>query len=128
MFQICQRLDEEQTATRAILSALQVQFHVFYFSKLLVFAILSMLSVISVHNFFLAYLFQLQNKISRCDHCSSLLHELSVHANGIHAVNMMNNNKEEDDVDLTTKVKELELELAQTKLALVEAECRNQVK
>lgn len=73
-----------------------------------------------------AILSALQNKISRCDHCSSLLHELSVHANGIHAVNMMNNNKEEDDVDLTTKVKELELELAQTKLALVEAECRNQ--
>lgn len=37
----------------------------------------------------------------------------------------INNNKE--DVSLTTKIKELELELAQTKLALVEAECRNQV-
>lgn len=36
-----------------------------------------------------------------------------------------NNNVEE--ASLTSKIKELELELAQTKLALVEAECRNEV-
>lgn len=45
--------------------------------------------------------------------------------NGVFSSSSLNNNKE--DVNLT-KIKELELELAQTKLALVEAECRNQVK
>lgn len=34
---------------------------------------------------------------------------------------------DQEDVNLVAKVKELELELAQTKLALVEAECRNEV-
>lgn len=44
--------------------------------------------------------------------------------NGIASKNSSTN---DEDVNLVTKVKELELELAQTKLALVEAECRNEV-
>lgn len=54
-------------------------------------------------------------KISTCDNCSSYLNDC-IEKSGSEPMN--------DD----ERVRELELELAQTKLAHVEAECRNQVR
>lgn len=67
----------------------------------------------------------MQKTVSRCDKCKSSINACSETQNGIHSPNSYNNNKDEDLK--SSKLKELELELAQTKLALVEAECRNQV-
>ncbi len=66
-----------------------------------------------------------QQKVLNCERCSSWINESSVLTNGDVSASSLNNNKE--DTNVMTKVKELELELAQTKLALVEAECRNDV-
>lgn len=43
-------------------------------------------------------------------------------------MNSPTNELSRDEASLTQRVKELELELARTKLSQVEAECRNQVR
>ncbi|KAJ3641745.1 hypothetical protein Zmor_028224 [Zophobas morio] len=54
----------------------------------------------------------LKFKISNCEKCSTVVHEAKESC--------------DDDENRSERVRELELELAQTKLAQVEAECRNQ--
>lgn len=53
-------------------------------------------------------------KIAGCERCRE-------------AINSPTNELSGDEASLTQRVKELELELARTKLSQVEAECRNQV-
>lgn len=59
--------------------------------------------------------FHLQLKMSACDKCSPYL-------------NRSNKKRCSENMNDEERIRELELELAQTKLAHVEAECRNQVK
>jgi hypothetical protein len=67
-------------------------------------------------------------KVSNCERCAKLL-------NSNHNTNEINNDKDEktDFVNssgnqLQQKIEDLETELVKTKVALVEAECRNEVR
>lgn len=62
-----------------------------------------------------------------CDHCQTLLGDGSITENG-DQVFATNNTNDPQLVRAQERIRELELELAQTKLAHVEAECRNQVR
>lgn len=62
-----------------------------------------------------------------CDHCRTLLGDGSITENG-DQVFPTNNTNDPQLVRAQERIRELELELAQTKLAHVEAECRNQVR
>lgn len=78
--------------------------------------------ILLINNELIIFFFSLQSLVASCEKCSHL--ELKIGANG-----SPTNNKgiEESDSHLMQRVTELELELAQAKLAQVEAECKNQV-
>lgn len=65
----------------------------------------------------------LQSFISTCDYCSKL--DLKVGLNGSPTKEKV---IQDSESELLERVTQLELELAQAKLAQVEAECRNQVR
>lgn len=85
-------------------------------------------------------LHRMNEVIKPCESCNKRLHELTKKAssNGINGKdkeagednknehNNLSETVEELEEDMETRIRELELELAQTKLALVEAECINQ--
>lgn len=66
--------------------------------------------------------FILQQKISSCDRCSKIFEDND--SEGIFESGDLSNTNPSS----VERVRELELELAQVKLAQVEAECKNQVK
>lgn len=67
----------------------------------------------------------LQSKISKCDKCKEYLVEPSTVSSDIS--HPLESRSDPMLYRAQERVRELELELAQTKLAHVEAECRNQV-
>ncbi|XP_013782185.1 rab GTPase-activating protein 1-like isoform X1 [Limulus polyphemus] len=71
---------------------------------------------------------QLKNLLKGCDHCYKLLENQDIFKRG--SQKKINTAKTTDKapelLDTDKQIRELELELAQTKLALVESECKNQ--
>jgi len=112
-FQICQRLEDDYNAAKTTLSELRV-----ISSLISIELTLYRGQTCNLHNMF-------QAKVSKCEKCRTCIMDSSnILADIAHPL--------ENRIDpmlhrVQERVRELELELAQTKLAHVEAECRNQV-
>lgn len=68
----------------------------------------------------------LQNTLGECTRCRSFI-ETPVLSNDVITQSPDISDSVLDENKLSKRITELEIELAQTKLALVESECRNQV-
>jgi len=112
-FQICQRLEDDYNAAKTTLSELRV------ISSLISIELTLYRRQTYLHNN------MFQAKVSKCEKCRTCIMDSSnILADIAHPL--------ENRIDpmlhrVQERVRELELELAQTKLAHVEAECRNQV-
>lgn len=70
---------------------------------------------------------QFQQKVDDCERCRELFHKEG-HVKGIGASkDVLDEDTDEEKETLKNQLREMELELAQTKLQLVEAECKIQV-
>ncbi|XP_021936280.1 rab GTPase-activating protein 1-like [Zootermopsis nevadensis] len=73
-----------------------------------------------------AALNDLRSQVVGCDHCRTLLGDENITENGGEQDIPTNKTSDPQLIRAQERIRELELELAQTKLAHVEAECRNQ--
>lgn len=68
-----------------------------------------------------------QARTESCDFCSKYIETLVPSLSNSRSHNESLRNVESEAQEAETQARELELELARTKLALVESECKNQV-
>lgn len=69
----------------------------------------------------------LQNTLGECTRCRSFIEKTPLLSNDTLSQSSDTSDSVLEENKLSKRITELEIELAQTKLALVESECRNQV-